>query len=113
MSVLAGESDRRSESVIRAGKLVVAVDTSVVELDGQAVRLTSKEYRILELLSVHKDSTVTKEMLLNHLCGQDGEPEMKIIDVFVCHLRKKLAKANGGKHHIETIWGRGYALRDA
>jgi DNA-binding response OmpR family regulator len=40
------------------------------------------------------------------------EPELKIIDVFVCKLRKKLADATGGSHYIETVWGRGYVLRD-
>jgi two-component system, cell cycle response regulator CtrA len=110
--VLAAKSDRRSGTVIRTGKLVVDVDTRVVELDDEAVRLTGTECLILELLSLHKDTTVTKEMFLNHLYGEGDEPEMKIIDVFVCKLRKKLAQADRGKHYIETIWGRGYALRD-
>ena len=36
------------------------------------------------------------------------EPDPKIIDVFMCKLRKKLAEASGGQHYIETVWGRGY-----
>jgi two-component system, cell cycle response regulator CtrA len=76
------------------------------------VHLTGKEYGILELLSLRKGTTLTKEMLLNHLYGGMDEPELKIIDVFVCKLRKKLAQATGGDHYIETIWGRGYVLRD-
>jgi len=75
------------------------------------VHLTGKEYGILELLSLRKGTTVTKEMFLNHLYGGVDEPELKIIDVFVCKLRKKLAQATGGKHYIETVWGRGYVLR--
>jgi DNA-binding winged helix-turn-helix (wHTH) protein len=55
---------------------------------------------------------LTKEMLLNHLYGGMDEPELKIIDVFVCKLRKKLAQATGGEHYIETVWGRGHRLRD-
>jgi two-component system cell cycle response regulator CtrA len=51
-------------------------------------------------------------MFLNHLYGGMDEPELKIIDVFVCKLRKKLAQATGGSHYIETVWGRGYVLRD-
>ena len=66
----------------------------------------------LELLSLHKDRPVTKEMFLNHLYGGMDEPEVKIIDVFICKLRKKLANASMGKNFIETIWGRGYVLRD-
>ena len=76
------------------------------------VHLTGKEYQMLELLSLRKGTTLTKEMFLNHLYGGMDEPELKIIDVFICKLRKKLAAAAGGKHHIETVWGRGYVLRD-
>jgi two-component system cell cycle response regulator CtrA len=66
----------------------------------------------LELLSLRKGVIVTKEMVLGHLYGGVGEPQLKIIDVFICHLRKKLAQANRGKHYIQTVWGRGYRLRD-
>src|SRR6266851_5136640 len=79
---------------------------------GQLVHLTGKEYQMLELLSLRKGTTLTKEMFLNHLYGGMDEPELKIIDVFICKLRKKLATATGGEHYIETVWGRGYVLRD-
>ncbi len=105
-------SKGHSESVIRTGKLVVNLDTRSVEVDGQAIHLTSKEYAILELLSLRKGSTLTKEMFLNHLYGGIDEPELKIIDVFVCKLRKKLAEASGGENYIETVWGRGYVLKE-
>jgi two-component system cell cycle response regulator CtrA len=76
------------------------------------VHLTGKEYQMLELLSLRKGTTLTKEMFLNQLYGGMDEPDIKIIDVFVCKLRKKLANASGGKDYIETIWGRGYVLRE-
>src|SRR5580692_4762989 len=101
-----------SESTIRTGKLVVNLDTRVVTVDDHPVHLTGKEYGILELLSLRKGTTLTKEMFLNHLYGGMDEPELKIIDVFVCKLRKKLAQAAGGENYIETVWGRGYVLRD-
>ena len=101
-----------SESVIRTGKLLVNLDSRTVDVDGQPLRLTGKEYGILELLSLRKGTTLTKEMFLNHLYGGMDEPELKIIDVFVCKLRKKLAQATGGENYIETVWGRGYVLRD-
>ena len=101
-----------SESVIRTGKLLVNLDSRVVEVEGQPLHLTGKEYGILELLSLRKGTTLTKEMFLNHLYGGMDEPELKIIDVFVCKLRKKLNKATGGESYIETVWGRGYTLRD-
>ena len=89
-----------------------ALDTKTVEVSSQRVHLTGKEYQMLELLSLRKGTTLTKEMFLNHLYGGMDEPELKIIDVFICKLRKKLQAATGGQHYIETVWGRGYVLRD-
>jgi two-component system, cell cycle response regulator CtrA len=91
--------------------LCVDLERKTVEIDGVRVYLTAKEYQMLELLALRKGTTLTKEMILNHLYGGMDEPEIKIIDVFICKLRKKLANASGGKNFIETIWGRGYALR--
>ena len=100
------------QSIIRTGKLAVNLDAKTVEVDGNRVHLTGKEYAILELLSLRRGTTLTKDMFLNHLYGGMDEPELKIIDVFICKLRKKLTGACGGKNYIETVWGRGYVLRD-
>src|SRR5262249_46895267 len=101
-----------SQSIIKTGKLTVNLDTRTADVNGLQVHLTGKEYGILELLSLRKGTTLTKEMFLNHLYGGLDEPELKIIDVFVCKLRKKLAQATSGENYIETVWGRGYVLRD-
>src|SRR5215813_5078208 len=105
-------SKGHAQSVINTGDLVVNLDTKTVEVGGQRVHLTGKEYQMLELLSLRKGTTLTKEMFLNHLYGGMDEPELKIIDVFICKLRKKLANASSGKNYIETVWGRGYVLRE-
>ena len=105
-------SKGHSESVIRTGRLTVNLDGKTASVDGAPLHLTGKEYGILELLSLRKGTTLTKEMFLNHLYGGMDEPELKIIDVFVCKLRKKLATATDGDNYIETVWGRGYVLRD-
>jgi two-component system cell cycle response regulator CtrA len=105
-------SKGHAESLIRTGRIAVHLETRTVEVDGNPVHLTGKEYGILELLSLRKGTTLTKEMFLNHLYGGMDEPELKIIDVFVCKLRKKLGVATDGEHCIETVWGRGYVLRD-
>ena len=105
-------SKGHSQSVIRTGKVNVNLDAKTVDVDGLPVHLTGKEYQMLELLSLRKGTTLTKEMFLNHLYGGMDEPELKIIDVFICKLRKKLAEATGGQNYIETVWGRGYVLRD-
>ena len=96
----------------QTGELVVNLDTKTVEVSGQRVHLTGKEYQMLELLSLRKGTTLTKEMFLNHLYGGMDEPELKIIDVFICKLRKKLSNASNGKNFVETVWGRGYVLRE-
>ena len=105
-------SKGHADSIIQTGKLTVNLDTRTVEVNKQPLHLTGKEYGILELLSLRKGTTLTKEMFLNHLYGGMDEPELKIIDVFVCKLRKKLAAATGGENYIDTAWGRGYILRD-
>jgi two-component system cell cycle response regulator CtrA len=105
-------SKGHAQSVIQTGDLIVKLDTKTVEVNGVRVHLTGKEYQMLELLSLHKGRTLTKEMFLNHLYGGIDEPEVKILDVFTCKLRKKLANASSGKNYIETVWGRGYVLRE-
>ena len=105
-------SKGHSQSIIKTGRVAVNLDAKTVEVEGKTVHLTGKEYQMLELLSLRKGTTLTKEMFLNHLYGGMDEPELKIIDVFICKLRKKLAEATGGANYIETVWGRGYVLRD-
>jgi two-component system cell cycle response regulator CtrA len=105
-------SKGHSQSVIRTGAVNVNLDAKTVDVSGKTVHLTGKEYQMLELLSLRKGTTLTKEMFLNHLYGGMDEPELKIIDVFICKLRNKLAEATGGQNYIETVWGRGYVLRE-
>jgi two-component system cell cycle response regulator CtrA len=105
-------SKGHSQSVIETGQVAVNLDAKTVSVDNKTVHLTGKEYQMLELLSLRKGTTLTKEMFLNHLYGGMDEPELKIIDVFICKLRKKLSIATNGENNIETVWGRGYVLRD-
>jgi len=106
------EAKGHAQSVIATGELRVNLDTQTLEVAGQLVDLTNKEYQMLELLSLRKGTTLTKEMFLSHLYGGMDEPELKIIDICICKLRKKLRAATGSQHDIETVWGRGYVLRD-
>jgi two-component system cell cycle response regulator CtrA len=106
-------SKGHAQSVIQTDDLVVNLDTKTIEINGARVHVTRTEYQMLELLSLRNGTTLTKEMFLNQLYGGMDEPQPKIIDVFMCKLRKKLATASGGKDYIETIWGRGYTLRPA
>ena len=105
-------SKGHAQAIIHTGEIAVNLDGKTVEVNGHRVHLTGKEYQMLELLSLRKGTTLTKEMFLNHLYGGMDEPELKIIDVFICKLRKKLGQATDGDNYIETVWGRGYVLRD-
>jgi two-component system cell cycle response regulator CtrA len=102
-----------AQSIIQIGDLAVNLDVKSAEVDGERVPLSSKEYQLLELLALRRGTTLTKETFLNHLYGEMDEPEAKIIDVFVCKLRKKLAAYTNGKNYIETVWGQGYLIRSA
>lgn len=104
-------SKGHAHSEISVGKVRVNLDSRTCSVDGKTLHLTGKEYGILELLALRKGSTLTKEQFLNHLYGGMDEPEVKIIDVFICKLRKKIEEATGGDNYIETVWGRGYVLR--
>jgi two-component system cell cycle response regulator CtrA len=103
-------SKGHSQSIVHTGKLAVNLDAKTVEVGGSRLHLTGKEYAILELLTLRKGTTLTKDMFLSHLYGGMDEPELKIIDVFICKLRKKLSLACEGENYIETVWGRGYSL---
>lgn len=111
MQAILRRSKGYSEPTLRVGGLQLNLDSREVSVDGQQIHLTGKEYAILELLVLRKGMVLTKDAFLNHLYGGMDEPEMKIIDVFICKLRKKLQVAGAG-HLISTVWGRGYMLRD-
>jgi two-component system, cell cycle response regulator CtrA len=113
INAIVRRSRGHAESVIQTGDLVVDLGKKKVEVNGLRVHLTGKEYQILELLSLRKGTTLSKEMFLNHLYGDMDEPDAKIIDVFICKLRKKLAGASGGNEFIETLWSRGYTLSES
>jgi two-component system cell cycle response regulator CtrA len=111
MQAIVRRSKGFSQSVLQIGPLQLNLDSREVSVNGVPVHLTGKEYAILELLVLRKGVVLTKEAFLNHLYGGMDEPEMKIIDVFICKLRKKLGRA-GAENLIGTVWGRGYMLRD-
>ena len=107
---------RRSQaqkfSTITTGELVLNLDDKSAEVSGTPLNLTVKEYMVLEALSLRKGATLSKEAVLHHLYDGRDEPKQKIIDVFVCKLRKKLEDATGDDDYIKTVWGQGYSLSD-
>jgi two-component system cell cycle response regulator CtrA len=111
MQAVVRRSKGFSQPMLRVGPLQLNLDSRDVLVHGKEVHLTGKEYAILELLVLRKGMVLTKEAFLNHLYGGMDEPEMKIIDVFICKLRKKLSQA-GAPSLIGTVWGRGYMMRE-
>jgi two-component system cell cycle response regulator CtrA len=103
-------SSGHSSSIIKVGPMEIDINNRRITVNGREMMLTSKEYSILELLALKKGSILAKEAFLNHIYGGVDEPELKIVDVFICKLRKKIASMNGGISLIDTIWGRGYTL---
>ena len=111
MQAVVRRSKGFSQPALRVGPLELNLDSREVTVNGAPIHLTGKEYSILELLVLRKGMVLTKDAFLNHLYGGMDEPEMKIIDVFICKLRKKLAQA-GADNMIGTVWGRGYMVRE-
>jgi two-component system cell cycle response regulator CtrA len=112
INAIVRRSQGHAQSIVQTGDLIVNVDAKTVHINQVRVHLTGKEYRMLELLSLRRGTTITKEMFLSQLYGGMDEPEIKIIDVFMCEIRRKLANASNGKDYIETVWGRGYLIRE-
>ncbi len=110
LKAIVRRSKGHSQPSLQVGPMSLNLDTNQVCVDGQPVHLTGKEYAILELLTLRHGMVLTKDQFLSHLYGGMDEPEMKIIDVFICKLRRKLAQAGAGGL-IGTVWGRGYVLR--
>ncbi|MEO1091525.1 MAG: response regulator transcription factor [Pseudomonadota bacterium] len=112
LQAIVRRSKGHAASVIRVGRMSIDLAARAVEIDGKPLHVTGKEYAILELLSLRKGMTLTKENFLDHLYGGMDEPEQKIIDVFICKLRKKIAALGHNDHGIETVWGHGYVLKE-
>lgn len=101
-----------SQSQIKIGDMCVDLESKIITIGGKVLHLTAKEYALIELLCLRRGMTVSKEQFLNHLYNGMDEPEMKIIDVFLCRIRNKIERLSNGKQYIQTIWGRGYILKE-
>ena len=112
VNALVRRSKGLADPIVRTGSMEINLNSKIVTIDGKVLHLTSKEYALVELLGMRKGTTINKEQFLNHLYGGMDEPEMKIIDVFLCKIRRKIEKLSGGEEYIETVWGRGYILKD-
>lgn len=100
-----------SESVLKVGDVQLNLNTKETFVGTSPLHLTGKECAILELLMLRHGSVLSKETFLNHLYGGMDEPEIKIVDVFICKIRKKMQRL-GLNNAITTLWGRGYVLRE-
>ncbi len=101
-----------ADAVVRTGGMEINLNSKIVTINGKVLNLTGKEYALFELLALRKGTTINKEQFLNHLYGGMDEPEMKIIDVFLCKIRRKIEKLAPEEEYIQTVWGRGYILKD-
>lgn len=111
MMAIVRRSNGHAQSTIAIDDLAVNLTEQRVSIGGVGVYLTAQEFKMIELLAIKLGKMVTKEMFMNHLYSGRDEPEIKIIDVYICKVRRKLELASGNRNYIETIWGRGYILR--
>lgn len=109
ITALLRRAQEAAPTAIEVGPLTLDLVTHRALVEGEVVPLTGKEYACLEFLARKRGMTVTKEMFLRHLYAGRQEPEMKIIDVFICKIRRKL-RESGAPRVIETVWGRGYMI---
>ncbi len=112
LRVVVRRAKGHATSQITVGRLTLDLAARTVSVDDVPLKVTAKEYGILELLALRRGTTLSKETFLDHLYGGRDEPEQKIIDVFICKLRKKIAAVAGDARGIETVWGQGYVLRE-
>lgn len=112
VNALVRRSKGHADSIIRTGGMEINLNSKIVTIDGKTLHLTAKEYALFELLALRKGTTINKGQFLNYLYGGIDEPEMKIIDVFLCKIRRKIEEISKDEEYIQTVWGRGYILKD-
>ena len=110
LQALVRRANGHSQNILQFGDLTLNLSARDVRVGDTRVDLTAKEYQMFELLCLRKGNVVSKESFLDHLYGGMDEPEMKIIDVFICKLRKKIEKSGAASPLIQTVWGRGYRV---
>lgn len=104
------EDRKEHDDIIEVGGLRLDTVARTVTVNGERMHFAGKEYLLMELLVRRRGEILTKAAILDHLYGPMSEPELKIVDVFVTHMRKMLAAVSGGHQYIATIWGQGYTL---
>ena len=97
------------QDIPRDSRVVVDLEDNSLVVDSQMVRLTNSEAELLYVLSNRIGRTVLRDTLMSavYTISADAPETTKILDVLICHIRKKIAKLNV---RIETVWGRGYRL---
>ena len=110
LHALVRRANGHANNRLQFGDITLDLTARDVRVGNTRVELTSKEYQMLELLCLRKGSVVSKESFLDQFYGRMDEPEMEIIDVFICRLRKKIENAGASHPFIETVWGRGYRV---
>lgn len=96
--------------ILQVGELTLDVAARRVEYAGRRVRVTGKEFMILELLALKKDAMVGRSAIMNYLYGGPDEPGEKVIDVHICRIRNKLAKIAPANDLLQTVRGLGFVL---
>lgn len=96
-------------NAVQVGRMTVYLDGRDPEVGGERLRLSQREHAILGVLATNHRRVVSKEHIYDEVYGLSGaDPLDKVIDVYICKLRKKIAQVTDGGRYIETVYGRGY-----
>lgn len=95
---------------IGLGVLTLDLDLRQVRAGGTLVPLTRLEYEIVESLALRRGAVMTREEIMLQLYAWEDEPDAKILDVYLCRIRSKLAAAGAGGSLIATSYSHGYRL---
>jgi len=100
-----------ASSQLRCGNVVLDQARRTVMVEERPVRITCREFDVLEMLMLRPGVLLTKEHFMSRAYGVEEGPDQRILDVFICKLRRKLALA-GSAEIVRTVWGRGYVLHE-
>lgn len=109
-ALLRRRSDTK-EVVIQIGDLEIDTKAHEVKRAGKAVKLSTREYLLLECLAYNKDTVLSRTQIVEHIYDEEFDMDSNVVDVYVNYLRNKVDKGHK-KKLIHTVRGSGYILKE-
>ena len=96
--------------ILKVGDLTLDTVTYEVKREDKIIKLSGREYALLEYLMRHRSQVVTKEQIISHVWNYDADILPNTVEVFIGYLRNKIDRVNDGPHLIKTVRGFGYKI---